>query len=190
MSRALEDYRRAWRRVESVAASASRSAWKRPSPCAEWTAHQVAGHLIDGQRQVQALIEGATRIVGQSDPAALAELADGDPAAALHESARAVEVSLRNLSPEASVSTARGLLRVEQVLAIALIEPVIHAWDLAVATGQPETLDACMVATLLRGVEQVGNELVATGMYAPALPVPQGATETERLLAALGRRSR
>ena len=87
------------------------------------------------------------------------------------------------------VDTPRGAFPVERVLAMALVEPVIHGWDLAVATGHPWHLDDDSVRILLTGVEQMGGRLAATGMYAPALPVPATADPAQRLLAALGRHS-
>lgn len=75
----------------------------------------------------------------------------------------------------------------QQVLTMALIEPVTHGWDLAVATGQPVTFAEDAVITLLAGVQQLGDQLAETGMYAPARPVSDQAPPLERLMAALGR---
>jgi len=54
------------------------------------------------------------------------------------------------------------------VLAVALIEPVTHGWDLALATAQRVTFEEDTVAALLAGVQQLGDQLAATGMDAPA----------------------
>ena len=72
--------------------------------------------------------------------------------------------------------------------AIALVEPVVHTWDLATATGRPVDLDPDPVRALLHGVLALGGQLQATGMYAPAVPVADDAPAKDRLLAALGRR--
>lgn len=115
-------------------------------------------------------------------------VAGQDPAAALQAAAAQVRSTLTTLDPLRVVETPRGPLPVEQLLAMALIEPVVHGWDLAVATGQPGTLDLELTVALLPGVQQLGGQLAATGMYAQALPVADGATQAERLLAALGRK--
>jgi uncharacterized protein (TIGR03086 family) len=78
-----------------------------------------------------------------------------------------------------------------QLFAVAVIEPVVHAWDLATATatGQRVVLDERTVEALLVGAEQLGGQLAATGMYSAAVPVPADAPPLRRLLAALGRRA-
>ena len=75
------------------------------------------------------------------------------------------------------------------VLAIALVEPLIHGWDLAVATGQRLTLDPEAVQVTLPAVQALGRQLTHSGMYQPALPIPPDAIAQDQLLAALGRTS-
>lgn len=122
------------------------------------------------------------------DPVALSQLAGQDPAGAVREVAAQVRSALTGLDPLRVVESGRGPLPVEQLLAMALIEPAVHGWDLAVATGQPATLDPDLTEALLPGVLQLGGQLAATGMYAHALPVVDGASDGERLLAALDRK--
>jgi len=76
---------------------------------------------------------------------------------------------------------------VEQLLGVALVEPVVHCWDLATATGRPADLDPEAVRALLPGVLALGDRLQGSGMYGPAVPVPDDAPAQDRLLAALGR---
>lgn len=187
MSTTMEQYLQAWTRLARLADAVPEPAWDAPSPCADWTARQLAGHLVDGARQVQALLRRRPPLVPVTDPTALAGLAGDNPRAALRDAAGTVKETVADLDPDHPISTPHGPLPAEQVLAMALIEPVVHAWDLARATKQPVVLDDEAVATLLVGVEQVGDQLAATGMYANALRVPDHAPPTERLLAALGR---
>ena len=65
---------------------------------------------------------------------------------------------------------------------------MIHAWDLATATGQQATLDAQAVNALLPGVLALADQLHATGRYHAPITVPEDAPAQDRLLAALGRR--
>ncbi len=98
-----------------------------------------------------------------------------------------MRATLAGLDPAVMAETPRGPLPVEQLLSMAVVEPFVHGWDLAVATGQHVTLDPELTATLLPGVQQLGGQLAATGMYAPARYVPDDAPDAQRLLAALGR---
>ena len=186
MTSAREQYARAWARLTGLAAEVEGPAWDAPSPCGEWNARQVAGHLIDGERQVRALLEARTPLAPVTDPAVLAELG-ADPAGAVRDAAERVRTTVDALDPSTPVETPHGRLGVEQFLAMALIEPVVHGWDLSAATGRPLALDEGAVAVLLDGVERLGGRLAATGMYAPALPVRDDASPVVRLLAALGR---
>jgi uncharacterized protein (TIGR03086 family) len=144
---------------------------------------------VDGHRRVQAMLTGAGPVAPTSETAALAELAGDDPAAALRGAVAHLREVLAGLDPSVVVGTPRGPLTVEQLLGMAVIEPFVHGWDLGIVTGQRAVLDPELASTLLPGVLQLGDQLAATGMYAPSLPTPDGAPTEVRLLAALGRRA-
>jgi len=189
LNQAIEHYQRAWTLLERTAQAVPPRSWDAPSPCRDWTARQLAGHLVDGHRQVQAMLAGTGPLAPTSETAALTDLAGEDPAAALQDAAARVRKVLAGLDPAVEVVTPRGPLMVEQLLGMAVIEPFIHGWDLAVATGQPGVLDPELAGTLLPAVVQLDGQLAATGMYAPAVPLPDGAPAEARLLAALGRQA-
>jgi uncharacterized protein (TIGR03086 family) len=184
-----EQYLRAWRDVLAVADDVDRSAWGRASPCAGWTAGHVAGHLVDAAHQTLALLVGAPPVVPTSEPTALRGLAGDDPAARLREAVDPLTARVRALDAPAVVATPHGDLPAARFLAVALVEPVVHGWDLAVAGGVPVRMDDDAVASLLTTARVMGDGLAATGMYAPALPHPGPADPREQLLALLGRRA-
>lgn len=133
---------------------------------------------------------GATASPGPA-PVHLDQCAGTDPGAPAQSAADSI-VSLAELFDAGrAVSTPRGNVPMSQLLAVAVIEPVVLAWDLATATatGQRVVLDERTVEALLVGVEQLGGQLAATGMYSAAVPVPADASPLRRLLAALGRRA-
>jgi len=116
----------------------------------------------------------------------LARLAGDDPARSWRRTRQDTADAL-GVDPRANVGTPLGPRTANKVLAIALIEPLIHSWDLAVATGQQLTLDPDTVQATLPAVQALGRQLADTGMYQPALPTPPDATAQDQLLAALGR---
>ncbi len=67
---------------------------------------------------------------------------------------------------------------------VALDEPVAHSWDLARATGQEPAIDATSVGGALRFAEAVVASAPAgvPGLFGPALAVPDGASDPDRLL--------
>jgi uncharacterized protein (TIGR03086 family) len=65
----------------------------------------------------------------------------------------------------------------------------IHAWDLARATEQDDTLEPGVVALLLPWTEAHAGLLTASGMFGSRIDVGPGAPADVRLLGLLGRRA-
>jgi uncharacterized protein (TIGR03086 family) len=184
-----DQYLRAWERVLAVADGVDQAAWGASSPCAGWTAGHLAGHLVDAARQTFALLAGAPPVLPASEPTKLRSLAADDPAGLLREAAGPLIARVRDLDSGAVVVTPHGELPAEQFLTMALVEPVVHGWDLAVAVGVPAGLDDDAVGSLLVMAQAMGGQLAASGMYAAALPHSSAAEPQEQLLALLGRRA-
>ena len=64
----------------------------------------------------------------------------------------------------------------------------IHAWDLARATGQDDTLDPGAVTLLLPWVEANADLLAASGMFGSPIDTAPNAPDDVCLLGLLGRR--
>lgn len=186
MTSPLELYLRALDGVTAVVDHVPTAGWDAPSPCSDWSARQLLGHVIDGQRQVVGMLTGQAR-PPVTDPTELGRLAGPDPRAAWQDYRDAVLAVLSGIDPGAAVTTPGGPSTASAVLSMVVIEPLVHAWDLAIATGQPGTLDPDVVAAILPGVLAMHGGLAATGMYRRATPVPADATPQDWLLAALGR---
>jgi uncharacterized protein (TIGR03086 family) len=185
---AVARYLRALDRLDAVVDAVPAERWDAPTPCSGWSARRLVGHLVDGQGQVLAMLAGEGPVAPVTDPEALGTLAGPDPAGSWRRAHQAAVAALDGAAPGAAVATPLGPRTVEQLLGIALVEPVVHTWDLATATGRPADLDPDAVRALLPGVLALGGQLQATGMYAPPVPVPDDAAAQDRLLAALGRR--
>jgi uncharacterized protein (TIGR03086 family) len=188
---AVARYLRALDRLGTVVDAVPAQRWDAPTPCPGWSARQLLGHLVDGQHQVLAMLAGEGPRAPVPEPEALGALAGPDPAGSwrrAHQAVVAVVAALSGAASGAGVATPLGPRTVEQLLGIALVEPVVHTWDLATATGRPADLDPDAVQALLPGVLALGGQLAATGMYAAPVPVPDDAPAQDRLLAALGRR--
>jgi uncharacterized protein (TIGR03086 family) len=187
MTDACEQYLAAWRVFVELAHGVPAGRWDAPTPCTDWTVRALIGHVLDGAHQVQAMTGGQDPVPPIQQPLELARLAGPDPAAAAHRAVADLQVALDGLPADTLLHTRAGELPLQQVLGMALIEPVGHGWDLATATGQQATFDADAVTALLAGVQQLGGQLAATGMYRPATIVDEQDPPLERLMAALGR---
>lgn len=167
--------------VDGVAADR----WGDPSPCAGWTAAAVVGHVINGSRMILAIAMKASPVPPATDPAAIA---GPDPRAAWHGCRAQLAAILDGLDPAAAVSGVPGVATIDEGLARAVIEPLVHGWDLAMATGQRIELPDQLVAPLLADLEPEAGSLSAGGMFADRVPVPADAPIADRLMALVGRR--
>jgi uncharacterized protein (TIGR03086 family) len=66
-------------------------------------------------------------------------------------------------------------------------ELVVHAWDLAQATGQRLDLPADLLAHLLEAVVEGVEQGRAMDIYGPEVPVPADAPTLDRILGITGR---
>ncbi|MEX5719469.1 TIGR03086 family metal-binding protein [Geodermatophilus maliterrae] len=182
MSTARDRYLRALDRVDDVVAGIRPAQWGLATPCPDWDVRELLGHLADGQAQVTAMLRGAPPRPGTAGPA------DPDPAAAWRRARQEVAAALAAVTDDAVLRTPLGELPLPALLDTAVIEPLLHGWDLATAVGGATDLDPETAEVTLRGVRALGEQLAQTGMYAAALPTDEGSTAQERLLALTGRR--
>src|SRR3954469_8161017 len=160
--------------------------WDDPSPCPGWTAAAVVGHVIQGTRMVLAVAAQAQPVAPAAD---LASVVGADPRYAWHTRRAEIDALIGGIDVDAVVDTVQGPLRVDDGMGQAVIEPLIHAWDLATATGQRVSLPEHLVEALLVMLEPVEPIIRSSGMFADQAPVRADATTQDRLLAFLGRRS-
>lgn len=168
------------RRVEAVPATD----WSRPSPCEGWDARDVVRHLIEW---VPPFLQAGAAIELPVGPSV-----DEDPTGAWRSFSEGVQ-SVLDDSERSAVTFQHpraGTHRLDEAIAMFVLGDVlIHTWDLARATGLDETLDPGEVHGMRLGLEGLGDALVASGHYAPAVSVPDEADEQVRLLALTGRRA-
>ncbi|MBG6106237.1 uncharacterized protein (TIGR03086 family) [Micromonospora vinacea] len=84
----------------------------------------------------------------------------------------------------------QGKLPAEVGAVACALDAAVHAWDIAVATGQPSPLDAELARPLLVVARQIVEPLRAYGAYAPAIDPTPEADEVAALLSYLGRNPR
>ncbi|MFE7169329.1 TIGR03086 family metal-binding protein [Streptomyces sp. NPDC057616] len=171
--------------VELVA-GVPEAGWGAPTPCAGWTVRQVFNHArIDQQGYGLAITGGRP----DSDPFHPADALDGDPSAELGKVVRAVADAYAGLPAGADqVPTPLGPLPLPLAAAAAAMDAGVHAWDIAVATGQ----DRALPVELADGIWPAARHLVdhlrdAYQVFAPARERPEDYDSAESLLAFLGR---
>lgn len=187
MSREPGGYVRALDLFEGVVAGVDAEGWEAPSPCTDWTARDVAGHVIGGQREILALARGVEPPDVADDPGSYA---GPEPVLAWLRGRRECEAALTEEALLRPIPFGGlGELPLRDLLDTYVLELLVHAWDLAQATKQPVRLDPDLVHHAFATAQVVASTMRSEGLLGPALTPPQGADELTRLLAFLGRRS-
>ena len=160
------------------------SQWTLPTPCTEWDVRALVNHLVGEELWTVPLVDGATleEVGDRFDGDVLGDDPTVVGRAAATEAAAAVD---RRLPEGGTVQLSFGVVPIEEYVQQLSADHLVHAWDLAVATGQDLSLDL----ELVRGVsewfaerEKMYRDAGAVGPAAPAGDDPQSA-----LLAAFGR---
>jgi uncharacterized protein (TIGR03086 family) len=182
-----ESFVRAMDGFEAVLAAVpvSSERWEARSPCEDWCAVEVAGHLIAGLLAIHARATGRPLDEIGSDLRALA----GDDPLATWRKVRADTMAA--LGPEALARPVdlpwEGEMSLRDFVARYPLELLIHTWDFAQATGQVVVLDPEGVREALQTAEQFAPVGRQYGMVGPERPVPADADDQTRLLALFGR---
>jgi uncharacterized protein (TIGR03086 family) len=165
--------------------------WDDPTPCDEWDVRALVHHLMNEQRWVPPMFDGKTM-------ADVGDALDGDllgddqgtwarSYASATDEAHAVIAQSGALDRTVHLSFADvdGREYVTQLVA----DLAIHAWDLARATGQDDTLDPDAVAIVLPWTEANAGLLAGSGMFGTTIDPGAGAPDDVRLLGLLGRKA-
>jgi uncharacterized protein (TIGR03086 family) len=177
---ALEELRR-------VVGALDESVMEGPTNCEPWTVRRLASHALNNQLVWAGLVTGQQLVA--VDDAMGAVPIDGDlgPVAA-EVTARALELWSSEGVLEAMHTTPFGELPGAVVIDFAIVDAAAHAWDLSASVGRPLEFDPAHVPALTDVVEATCTDAAREiGLIQPPTDLPEGATDTERLLSAAGR---
>jgi uncharacterized protein (TIGR03086 family) len=173
--------------LRAAVAGTGEAGWARPTPCAQWNAAQVLRHAAGDQLAYAAVITGSGGPA--ENPFTPAGDAPGQPSAFVDAALRSAEHALATVSPDAEqvpVPLPQGPLPACLAVGAAALDAAVHAWDIAVAAGQPSPLTPDLAARLLP-VAQAIVEPLRGFAYAPALDPQPGDDPASALLRYLGR---
>ena len=187
MTEIADRYRRRADLFEAKVAAAEPERWADPSPCDEWTARDVVGHIID--------MHGVMlRPLGRE--LSLAPSLDEDPLGAFRSARADVEALLADRAVATTeCATPMGTMTIEEHIdGVVSTDLVVHGWDLARALGQDDTIDPAEVERLYPGAAEMPPEMHIPGAFGPGIvvfgpevPVPGDAPLQDRLLGLMGR---
>ncbi|MCF2525852.1 TIGR03086 family metal-binding protein [Yinghuangia soli] len=172
--------------LRTAVAGVAPDAWGDPTPCTEWTVRQVLNHArLDQQALVMQIDPASTPT---SDPFSPEDALAADHVAELDAVFAAATAAWESGRDAESVPTPMGPMPANLGTAAAALDAAIHAWDIAVATGQ----DLPLSDELAVGLEEISARIVefirqSFGKYGPVVEVPDNASPAEKLLAFTGR---
>jgi len=174
--------------LRAAVAGVPADGWQRPTPCSEWNVAQVLQHAALDQGAWAAVIAG--RQPSGENPFAPSGQLGAEPAAyveaALAASAPAWTTVGRDGGP-VPTPLPSGPMAPADAAGAAALDAAIHAWDIAVATGQGSPLTPGLARALTPVAKGIVEPLRQYGVYAAALEPPADADGATTLLCYLGR---
>jgi uncharacterized protein (TIGR03086 family) len=174
--------------LTATVAGVPESDWGLRTPCEQWNVTQVLQHAVGDQLAYAAAITGGPGPV--ENPFAPNGIRPAQPQAfleaALHTSAEAWS-TVEPTAESVPTPLPQGALSTTTAVGAAALDAVVHAWDIAVATGQPSPLGRSLAEHLMPVALDLVEPLRAYGAYAPALEAEPGDDAVAALLRYLGR---
>ncbi len=180
----LDQSRRAFTKALS---SVTAPQWGWHTGCAGWTLGDLVTHVIAGTTMYAALLDGATAAEAMSR----LDSATTSPASAISDfgqAARAVQAKLSN--PDVVTRTAHhpaGDVTGGDLAGYAMVEWVLHGWDLSRATCHDTVIDPGLARAVYDEILPDAERLRRLGAFGPAIPVPADSPAADLLVALLGR---
>jgi uncharacterized protein (TIGR03086 family) len=173
--------------LRDAVAAVPATGWELATPCADWNVLQVLQHAALDQLVWAAALSG-TAMPAENPFAPSGQLATA-PLTFTDESLAASSQAWTLISGAERVPTPlpQGELAPSVAAGAAALDAAIHAWDIAVATGQGSPLAPALARTLRPVAEAIVEPLRQYGAYAAVIEVPAGTGDDAALLAYLGR---
>ncbi len=162
----------------------SEEQWDRPTPCAEWSVRDLVNHVVGEERWAVPLMRGST--IAEVGEALDGDLLGADPSgSAADAAARAVATVDERLPEGGTVHLSYGQEDLAEYVRQLCADHLVHAWDLAAATGGDTRLAPDLVEEVGAWFAEREDLYRAVGAIGPR--VPAGPDPEAQLLAGFGR---
>jgi len=169
--------------LQGLVAGVKADQWDNPTPCAKWTVRDLAGHVVGGGAVFAASFRGEAApegdpgdVLGDEPAGALAKVFADFQSAADSPGAMDREIALPFAKLPAQVA-----------LDVAKFDLLVHAWDIARATGQTFDPPADVVENARTTAETIVGGLRDGDTFTDATEAPAGASPIDALAAFCGR---
>jgi uncharacterized protein (TIGR03086 family) len=174
--------------LRSVVLGVAETDWNRPTPCAQWTVTQVLQHAAGDQHAFAAALTGGP---GPSEnPFAPSGQFTDAPSTVLDKALSAAFDAWSTVAKDAEnvpTPVPPGSMPAWLGAGACALDAAVHAWDIAIATGQPSPLTPDLARSLMPVATQIVEPLRAYGAYAAALEPAESDNDVATLLRYLGR---
>ncbi|WP_430782269.1 TIGR03086 family metal-binding protein [Actinoplanes sp. G11-F43] len=151
------------------------------TPCADFRVRDLLNHLFQVVDNFQ-LVAARREVDWGVTPDSLT----GDWRAAF--AVEADRMILAWSDPGALDGVSPGMGLPQRTLGLMMVvDLVVHGWDLALATGQPYTVDAALVPPTAEFLDSMGDMGRTMGAFGPAVPVGADAGRVAQLIGMTGR---
>ena len=169
-----------------VVTGATKTALDQTTPCADWDLRTLLNHTIlwtsySAERRAHG--ESVAEDLMSKDFAA-------EPGYAQDYEAQINKAVQAWSDPEAwegDRNVMGSTVPAADIAAMLIMEMVLHGWDIAETTGQDYRCDGALAQAVLETVQAQGEVFRQYQGFAEAVPVPNGASAFDRLLALSGR---
>jgi uncharacterized protein (TIGR03086 family) len=159
-----------------------------PTPCSAWTVTQVLQHAVGDQLAWAAAIGvGTGPAENPFTPSGHLKESAGEFTEPALAAARVAWAKVRADDGAVPTPLPQGSLPAATAAAACALDAAVHAWDIAIALGQPGGLSDRLAAQLLPAARSIVEPLRQFGAYAPALPPSTEDDHVAELLRYLGR---
>ena len=159
--------------------------WTAPTPCAGWDVRALVGHVVGEDRWAAELLAGRT--IADVGDRLDGDLLGGDPAAAWRAASAAAADAATAAKDDDLVALSAGPTAVDEYLRQLAADHLVHAWDLATATGTNLRLEEDLIDAVTAWFAPVRRVYRAHGLVDPRPPLTEPAQAQARLLAMFGR---
>jgi uncharacterized protein (TIGR03086 family) len=167
-------------RVNAVAADQ----WDAPTPCRDWTVRDLTNHVVGEDRWTGPLMRGST--IAEVGDRLDGDLLGDDPVRSALDAAMEATAAVAEVLPGGgTVHLSYGEEQMSEYVHQLAADHLVHAWDLAVATGGDPRLDPHLVSEVAGWYAEREHLYRGAGMVAPP-GVSHGGAQGD-LLAAFGR---
>jgi uncharacterized protein (TIGR03086 family) len=154
----------------------------RPTPCAGWDLRTLLEHVNESLAALhEGVVGGRVALIADSAfPAA-------DPVPVFRDRVRLLLCVTAAANCPASVGIADRSVPVGVMIAMASVEIAVHGWDVSQACGQCLPVPSELAVDLLELAVVLVPRVGRYPLFGPPVPVPRGASPSDRLTAFLGR---